>query len=194
MVRKLRFALDFLEQLVDRANDGVPSMETDETLVASNPFFSRSLVEREVGTRLTGVQLDCDWDEGRIHFQYRDGGDAETEEETVSGDTQSRPNYSVSESVRWVLNSIRGQRVGELTDNKLTLSRGEFRPEYDEPEVFEAVVDYLERQNRLGGELIRDDSPDSFEYEFDVADDRELSAREVGKELLAGHSRGQKRR
>lgn len=194
MVRKLRFALDFLEQIVDRSNDGVQSMKTHETLTDANPFFSRSLVEREVGTRLDGVQLDCSWDDGRIHFEYRDGGDTETTEEAASENTRSQSDYSVSESVRWVLNSIRGQQLGEVDNGKLTVNREEFRPEYDEPEVFEAVVDYLERQNRLGGELVRDDRPDEFEFEFDVADDRQLSAREIGEELLAGHSRGQRRR
>jgi hypothetical protein len=175
MAQHLDDVTQFVELIVDASEDGVTGVEVPDLSHVTYDFFDRSLIENELGTRMQGVRLKCNWDDDVITLDYIDDESKSTDSvATTSGDESDDeiPPSRVNRGVEFVLNGVKTGEIGEREKDRVAIRRSNLPGIYDAEEIVEATANHLENQQDLIREVEQDSLPDHLEFEIDP--DREF--------------------
>ena len=192
MAENLNQVIKFIEHLIDASEDGVSGVEVKDLSHTSYHYFDHSLFENEIASRLNGVRMVCDWEEGRIGLNYT--ADSHQDDTTVSTSESSTeengdvPYSRIERGVEFVLDGITSKELGIHEDNLVVVKRANLPGIYDHEEILEETADHLADQDELITDIKRDSLPDHLEFEIDP-DERFRTAMETSTDRYKSQSK-----
>jgi hypothetical protein len=180
MATHLDAVVSFVEHVVYAADDGVSAVEVPDLGHVSYSFFEPSIIENEVGSRLAGVRLLCDWERGRIEFRYDESQEATVDVESAGEADDEIPQSRIENGVEFVLSGLKDGEVGDRDGSLVSLRRENLPGIYSSEEIIERAAEYLRGQDDLVTRVHDDSLPAHLEFEVDP----EITFRRAMNELL----------
>lgn len=158
----------FIEHIINATNDGVSGVEIPDLSHTTYRYFDHSLIENELGTRIEGVRLVCDWEDDRIGLNYTemDGPSyGSTDTGTDDGEDEAPPSR-IENGVELLLHGIATGEFGTRDGNIVAVRRMNLPSIYAEEEVMEQAADHLGEQDDLIADVDRESLPDHVEFQI----------------------------